>query len=253
MDARRRRTLPAAAAVIRELMRALDVDKLSTSERSLRDGLIQDWIQRHRPQVGVAETDPRTRSVLSVMKRYAVHQAHARQVERIALELFDGIEHGLTAEDRRLLADAALLHDLGHHIAGADHHKHGAYLVRHTRMYGFTAPETEQLAMLVRYHRAPPKPTHSDFSRMGSADRGRIRLLSGLLRAADALDRSHDQPVGRLDVSDDGEQIVVKVHAAGPCHIERWAVGRRKPPLEAELGRPIVVEWPGDGREVRQS
>ncbi|MEM6931737.1 MAG: hypothetical protein AAF602_32700, partial [Myxococcota bacterium] len=93
MDPRRRATLPAAAVVIRKVLEAFpDVD-LVTSDRSLRDGLVADWVQRHRPEVLAAARggSPRRRTVLRMMDRFTVDRAHVEQVCRLALALFDGL------------------------------------------------------------------------------------------------------------------------------------------------------------------
>ena len=143
LDLRRLRTLPAAAVIVREIMKAFDISRLVTSEKGLRDGLMVDWVLKHRPEIGLAARtrDPRKRAVLSAMRHYRADADHANFVARTASTLFDATTavHGLRIDDRRLLEFAAQLHDIGHHIAGKDHQKHGMYLVRHTRMPGFTA------------------------------------------------------------------------------------------------------------------
>lgn len=247
MDAKRARTLPAAAVFVREVMEALNVQVVQTSERSLRDGLIVEWVMQHAPEIELSRTvaQPRLRSVLTAMERYGVDEAHARHVAALSLQLFDltaGL-HALEPKDRRMLEYASLLHDVGHHIAGEDHNKHGAYLVRHTPLYGFTAPELAVLANLIRYHRGPrPRRRHDAYRALPRSDRRVVRVLAGLLQIADALDRSHTQPVRSvsLDTDDDGT-FVFEARADEEAHIERWAVQRRRALLEAALGQRIDV------------
>ena len=165
IDNRRRRTLPAAAIIIRQLMKRLDKRLLVTSDYSLRDGLLVDWVLKHRPEVDLSKTvaDPRRRSVLFLLQRYGGGlNDHSRHIARLALRIFDstGHIHGLRIHDRRLLEFASLLHDIGHHIAGKDHNKHGAYIIRHSRIHGFTAPEIDIVADLVRYHRGGSQAPH---------------------------------------------------------------------------------------------
>ena len=73
-----------------------------------------------------------------------------------SLDLFDATAalHGLGDADRELLEFAALLHDIGEHVASSGHHKHGAYLVRNGQLRGFAPDEIELLAAVVRWHRA---------------------------------------------------------------------------------------------------
>ena len=247
IDNRRRRTLPAAAVIIRQIMKKLRKDRLVTSERSLRDGLIVDWILRHRPEISLSKTvaDPRRRAVLYLLQRYGAHESHSMQVARLALRFFDATSqiHGLRIDDRRTLEFATLLHDIGHHIAGKDHNKHGAYLIRHSRMYGFTAPEIEILANIVHYHRGSrPNSSHPHYASLSAQDRRRVKVLAGILRLADALDRSHDQPVVDVTITTSSESIRVKALSRAQADLERWAAERRKSLLQSALNLPISIE-----------
>ncbi len=258
MDMRRRHTLPSAAAVLYQVMKSLDRDQVVTSERSLRDGLLQDWVVRHQPELSLAKTVawPKMRSVLRMQERFDVHAAHAEQVRDLSLMLFDGLESltGLGAESRRTLEFAALLHDVGHHIHPRSHNKHGEYLIRNSLMTGFTAPEVELLACLVRYHRgARPKQRDQRFAALHKSNQRAVQLLSGILRVADGLDRSHNQPIERVDVQTDGEAVVVVAHASDEAHLERWACERRKTLLSTALGRSVEirVRHPDGLRDLR--
>lgn len=247
MDERRRRTLPAGAILVREVMKALDKPSLLTSERSLRDGLVVDWILRHRPELDISRAipDPRRRSVQAVSARYGADEVHARLVADASLRLFDATAalHQLSIDDRRLLEFAALLHDVGHHISGKDHNRHGQYLIRHTRMPGFTAPEIALLGNLVRYHRgSKPKERHPEFAALGARDQKRVRVLSAFLRVADALDRGHDQNVVTLDVRVQDGCVRVCASTRDPEDLERWAVVQRLPVLEEALSVPVIFE-----------
>ncbi len=102
--------------------------------------------------------DPRAirrASVQSLARRCSWPEAHSRQVARLALELFDQTAelHGLDADDRELLEYAALLHDIGEHVAHDGHDRHAAYLVQHGGLRGFAPEEVALLAALARWHR----------------------------------------------------------------------------------------------------
>jgi exopolyphosphatase/guanosine-5'-triphosphate,3'-diphosphate pyrophosphatase len=247
LDPRRRRTITAGAVLVQQVMRAFDKEELITSERSLRDGLIADWILRNRPEIELSSSvpHPRQRSVRALMERYGVDLAHARAVQTRALQLFDTLApvHRLGFAQRELLEAAALLHDVGHHIAGASHNKHGQYLIRHSRLHGYTTPEIESIALLVRYHRGgKPKTDHPEYGALSVDDRQTVRVLAGLLRVADALDRSHTQAVKAVDVHHGDGRVTIAIDAEGDVHLERWALERRKDLLASALQHDIVVQ-----------
>lgn len=248
MDAKRINTLPAGAVLIDEVMEVFNQTSLVTSERSLRNGLLVDWVMRHRPEVTLLQTvsDPRRRAILTMMGHYQVNTDHAEHVVRSALKIFDATQpaHGLRIDDRRMLEFAALIHDCGHHISGKDHQKHGQYLVTHSRMSGFTSPEIAVLGNIVRYHRkGRPRRRHESFAALERTDQRRVRVLSAILAVADALDRSHSQVVESVDVKDTDDALIITALTSGdPGHLERWATENRVEALSELLAKPIQVE-----------
>lgn len=247
MDPRRRDTLPVGAVLVREIMKVLGAESLVTSERGLRDGLLVEWILHHRPELALERDvhQPRERSVLAAMERFGVEQGHARQVARIALEIFDRTArlHQLQASDRELLRDAALLHDIGHHIAGQGHARHGQYLLKNIRMYGFRAPEVAVLANLLRYHsRTRPKRKHHDFAALSKEDQRRVTVMAGMLQVADGLDRGHGQVVGEVTVDSAGGRVVIVARCSDNADLERWEAAQRLRLLSDALGVPVEVQ-----------
>jgi exopolyphosphatase/guanosine-5'-triphosphate,3'-diphosphate pyrophosphatase len=249
MDMRRKDTLLAGAVLVREVLRAAGADQLTTSERSLREGLVVDWVMHHRPEIDLSRDHmPRERSVLLAMQRFGVDRPHAEQVTRLALAIFDGTArlHKLAASDRELLRDAALLHDIGHHISGQGHHRHGQYLLKHIRMYGFSSTEVALLGNLVRYHTGGrPRRKNEDFAALSRDEQRRVRVMAGILQVADALDRSHNQPIRSLDVSTHSGQLRLRAIAEDGGDVERWAADQRRALLEETLGLKLQIEVEG--------
>ena len=250
MDPKRRRTIPAAAAVLRQTMKVLGFHELITSDRSLRDGLLASWIQEHAPELRLSLTveSPRMRAVLRTMERFDAEVAHCEKVRDFALAIYDGIHiDGMGTHARALLEYSALLHDIGHYIAARDHHKHGQYLIRNSRMRGFTAPEIAVISSVVRYHRGRPKPSNAQFRALPRTAQRLVEVLSAILRMADALDRSHNQAVDRIEVTEVGGSVTIRAHAKAEAHIERWAAERRQSRLSNVLDRPVTVVVVGYG------
>ncbi|MGK0344622.1 MAG: exopolyphosphatase/guanosine-5'-triphosphate,3'-diphosphate pyrophosphatase, partial [Myxococcota bacterium] len=250
MDARRVRTLPSGAVLVQEVLEAFDKPLLVTSNRSLRDGLIVDWILNNKPELTLSRqlADPRSRSVRATMERYGADIDHADSVANTAQALFDatGPVHRLRIDDRRLLTFAAHLHDVGHHIAGRGHDKRGAYLIRHTHMPGFTAPEVSVLERLVRYHsNKRPKSRHGRYAALGKADRKRVRILSSLLCLADAFDRGHHQNLIEIDIQLHKRKLTIRATPHQSPDLERWATDRRKRRVEDALDIEVDIVFSG--------
>jgi len=245
-DHRRRATLFAGVTLLREIMKATGATELTTSERSLREGLVEDWIRQHRPELEISRTlqTPRERTVELTLRRFGADRLHAEQVAQLAERLFDGTArlHDLGASDRLLLREAALLHDIGHHISGEDHPKHAQYLLKNVPLLGFTAPEVAVLANVVRYHsRSVPRAKHADFAALTQTDQRRVRVLAGLLRIADGLDRSHSQPIAELRMETARGTVQIRAIAHLDADLEQWEVDQRVDLLADVLGRPVTV------------
>ena len=100
------------------------------------------------------------------------------------------------------------------------------------------------LGALVRYHRgARPKPGHAEFDAMDATSQANVSVLAGILRIADALDRSHDRPIGRVDIRHGNGVIQLTAEATAPAHMERWAVEDRKTLLENALQQTITFRF----------
>ena len=115
-------------------------------------------------------------------------------MQKLALRLFDSIGSrlGCAPEERQLLADAALLHDIGYHINYDKHHKHSYHLITHAELLGMTPVEQVVIANIARYHRgAEPKRSHNNFGPLSAASRERVTRLAAILRVADGFDRGH--------------------------------------------------------------
>jgi exopolyphosphatase/guanosine-5'-triphosphate,3'-diphosphate pyrophosphatase len=165
---------------------------------------------------------------------------HSEQVRKLALQLYDQLAARLGCEpgDREILADAALLHDVGYHISYERHHKHSYHLILHADFLGMTPQEQVAVANVARYHRgAPPKKAHENYGPLDRTLRRRIKRLAALLRVADGLDRGHVCAVDHVEVTCDKKRVRVRpvpVPEASSLRLETWGA-QRKSDLLAEL------------------
>jgi exopolyphosphatase/guanosine-5'-triphosphate,3'-diphosphate pyrophosphatase len=196
LEARRVDLIGAGSIFLATAMELFGFDELTVSEWALREGIVLDAIRRHDPADW--SDDPRAlrrAAVRGLAARCNTDELHARKVADLALALFDRTQelHQLGAEDRELLEYAALLHDIGEHVSPTGHHKHGAYLLQHGRLRGFSPAEVQLLAALARWHRRGTPDPGDDYPLV---DTSRLRRLTALLRVADGLDRGRAGAAG---------------------------------------------------------
>jgi exopolyphosphatase/guanosine-5'-triphosphate,3'-diphosphate pyrophosphatase len=247
LEPRRADLVVAGAILLDEIIRRLGADEITLCDLSLREGLVLDYIARHRKQIAQADRYPdvRRRSVFELGERCNFFPEHANQVARLSLSLFDqtrGI-HGLTDREREWLEYAAVLHDIGVHISYQNHHKHSDYLIRNGDLRGFEPEEIDAIALVARYHRqAAPKRKHTEFGELGRKKRRVVRTLAAILRLAENLDRSHTQSVSGLALHDRGDDDLLQIRTSGDAELELWAASRQAKPFERLTGKPLRFE-----------
>ena len=186
LSADRRPVIAGGLLILDSAFAELELKRMQVSDYALREGVLYDIIGRG------SERDPRDASIVALGKRYGVDRAQAARVESSALKLFDqvGDAWSLDADDRRELAWAARVHELGLAIAHSQYQVHGAYVLEHSDIAGFSQQEQRMLAALVRTHRRRvPK---SAFDALPERLLASTRRTAALLRLAVVLHRSHE-------------------------------------------------------------
>jgi len=244
LEPRRVDLIVAGSTFLATAMDVFDFEEMTVSEWSLREGILLDAIGHHDPADW--SDDPRAirgASVQSLARRCSFPEEHSRQVARLALDLFDQTQelHELGATDRELLEYAALLHDIGEHVAHDGHHRHAAYLVQHGRLRGFTPEEVALLGALGRWHRRGDARAADDLAPLDSDDEPRLRKLAALLRIADGLDRSRSQAVDAIDVQVGPSLVMVRLSSDRDTELEQWAAHRKRDLFDKVFGRDLEV------------
>src|SRR3954452_78294 len=247
LDPRRADIAVAGAVLLDAILRRLGATEITLCDLSLREGLVLDYIARHRKEIAQADRYPdvRRRSVFELAERFEFWSEHSQHVSRLALALFDQTRaiHGLTDREREWLEYAAILHDVGVHISYEGHHKHSYYLITNGDLRGFEPDEIQIIALVARYHRqAEPKRKHEGFGHLPRRMRQTVRALSAMLRLAESLDRSHAQAIAGLELHDRGDDDLLQLRTAGDAELEVWAAARSLAPLERLAGKPIRIE-----------
>ena len=230
------------AVVLSAAMEGSGLDAVEVSEAGLREGVFFSRFLHGGEHPLLA--DVRAQSVANLAQRYGAAGAHAHHVERLALELYDGLAAAGLIEasrvDRELLARACLLHDIGMAIDYDDHHKHSRYLILSAGLPGYTARELELIALIARYHRKGD-PDVRTLGPLAHPDDGeRLALLAGIVRIAEQLERSRDQSVRSVSVTADGDGVAVRTTGADNA-VAIWSARREAGVLEGALGRPLDI------------
>jgi exopolyphosphatase/guanosine-5'-triphosphate,3'-diphosphate pyrophosphatase len=145
----RKGVLPAGLAILLAVFEALNLQQMNYSDGALREGVMYDLLGRFRHE------DVRDRSVQAMMARYHVDVRQGERVAQTARQLFESTHEtlALDEEDGDLLRRAAYLHEIGLAISHGGYHRHGAYLLQHSDVPGFSQVDQGRLSLLVGLHR----------------------------------------------------------------------------------------------------
>jgi len=244
VDPKRADVLVPAIIVLRTLMERLDISELTVSDKAIREGLLHDFIERHREGIQAEQEIPniRRRDVLRLARKCQYDPVHTHHVARLCLQIFDqtASAHKRGEREREWLEYAAILHDVGYLINSRQHHKHSYYLIKNCDLVGFTADEIELIANIARYHRkAIPEDDHRTLKDLSPDLRDTLTVLGGILRVGDALDRSHFGVVQSIHCAVSSDAVDIGLIATDEAALEIWAARERTDLLNQGLKRTI--------------
>lgn len=179
--------LPGGLAILMAAFKSLRIERMTAASGALREGLLYDTIGRIRHE------DVRDRTIERLTERYGIDREQALRVQATARACLRQVAGPWGLHDPelgRLLDQAARLHELGLVVSFSGFHEHGAYLLAHGDMPGFSRDQQLYLAALVAAHRRRLKPDRIEALRAAGGEPA-VRLAA-LLRIATTLDRARD-------------------------------------------------------------
>ena len=231
------------ALVLAAALDAGEFDRIEVTEAGLREGVFfEELLGESGPFA-----DVRRESVANLGHRFNAESEHVRRVAELSLAIFDDLRaaglHDHGDEERELLDAACTLHDIGVAIDYDDHHRHSHYLILNAGLPGFSPRELVLIGLVARYHRKgdPDASELGDLARDGDEDL--LRLLSGIIRLAEQLERSRDGAVRRVAVStqDGTVRLATELDPERDSSVPIWAARRNADLLSDALGREVEI------------
>ena len=144
----RRAVIGGGVTVLCAVFDLLQIDELRIASGALRQGLLRDMVQHEE------YSDIRNRTIAALMDRYQIDSKQSNTVKRVAAifyaqaKRYAGIDDPIQLQSP-MLDWASQLHEMGCLISHSDYHHHGAYVLGHSDVPGFTQTELSHLAALV--------------------------------------------------------------------------------------------------------
>lgn len=174
----RKPVFAAGVAVMSGLFAEFNIHHMTVADGALREGVLYDLLGRFHHH------DMRAATVNQFMRRYHVDSKQAKRVAEWVSVWFERIRHHMAGSDVQqeecfnYLRWAAQLHEIGLSIAHTGYHKHGAYILAHADMPGFSQKDQVYISTMVRMQRGKP-------DKLPDADEGgMMHAMAVILRLA---------------------------------------------------------------------
>jgi len=190
--------------------------------------------------------DDRLKASLQLAKSCGYEEEHSQQVTKLALSLFDEFQtlHQLGTQERFLLQNAAILHDIGWIEGQKKHHKTALKIILSDPSLLLNERERLMVGSIARYHRAAlPKIKHQHFSSLDPSERRIVEVLASILRIADGLDRTHQSIVNSVACEITQDRIIIRCDVARPSEADRQAALDKGQLLRKVFKKKLSIEW----------
>ncbi|MCP5463999.1 MAG: Ppx/GppA family phosphatase [Deltaproteobacteria bacterium] len=246
LDKKRIKMIVQGAAIAKVAVDLFGIKTFRVCDQALREGVLYDFIEKNEDALKIEEKipDPRRRSVRALLRRFPEFKEHCKHVAFMSLRLFDDLLplHGLGAPERELLEFSALLHDIGYAVSYRKHHQHSYYLIQNANLIGFSPEEISIIASIAKLHRKSVSPRDIEELALSLENKEKVLCLAGLLRIADALDRSHNSLIEDVAVSLEKKQIVIELETNFDVQWEIHEAKKRQDLLESVFNKKVIYE-----------
>ncbi len=249
MDPLRAEMINMGSLLIDVLLEEIGVKELMVSTFALKEGILYRYIEDQKERVhrlmGNTARNLRAKAIRNLCEKYHYKKTHVLKVSELALSLFDQLKplHPFGGIERELLRYSAMLHDIGQFINRSGHHKHGQYVVMNSSLSGFSHDEIIIMGNIVRYHRKSlPTRDHFHFKVLEQRQRLMVRILAGILRIADQLDRGHRSQVDAIKVTIEAKTVRIGLQSTEDLTHEIENAQAETELLAGAIDREVVVE-----------
>ena len=146
----RKLIFPSGLAILIALFKQLNVNNMQISGGALREGIIYGMLDNYQ------RADRRMQGINQLVSRFHIDTAQSDRVRKVAMALSRQMcaqSNFCDFDTEALISSAAALHELGLHIGYKKFHEHGAYILTHVELTGFTTLQRMFIRDLVGMHR----------------------------------------------------------------------------------------------------
>ena len=214
---------PSALAAISAVCDTLSIEDIVISGSGLREGTMFKYAVPSTNDKPI--TDVLGHSIYTTLNFYHENLKHAEQVYNLSTQLFKQLRvlHKLPRAYVKVLRVASMLHDTGNKVKYYDHHKHSAYIILNSNLYGISHKDLVMSAMVASMHRKGELDAglfmkYRDL--LTEEDVNAVMKLGVIVRIAESLDRSMSSVITNLACDVLGDSVIMKTEGTGDCSLE---------------------------------
>lgn len=214
---------PSALAAISGVLDKLGLEEVVISGSGLREGTMFKYGVPSTNEKPI--TDVLGHSIYTILNFFDENIRHAEQVYNLSTQLFKQLRvlHKLPRAYVKVLRTAAMLHDTGNRIKYYDHHKHSAYIILNSNLYGISHKDLVMSALVTNMHRKGELDAdlflkYKDM--LSEEDIDAVMKLGVIVRIAESLDRSMSGVITTIACDVLGDSVIMKTESIGDCSLE---------------------------------
>jgi exopolyphosphatase/guanosine-5'-triphosphate,3'-diphosphate pyrophosphatase len=234
------------AMIYQKIFEETGADSIWLSGITMCDGIVAEYAEKKEKIIPTHNfTEDIIIAARNIANRYHSNASHIKNVEYIAMSVFDNIRkiHGLGKRERLLLQIAVILHTCGEYVNMNEAAENSYKIVMSTEIIGLSHLEREITANLIRYH-ADCFPEYSGM--IGGFDKDtyiKIAKLTAILRIANAMDKSHKQKFSNLTMAVRMNGFIITADTIEDITLEKGLFDSKADFFEDVYGiRPILKQ-----------
>ena len=214
---------PAALSALYALMKCTGFNELVIGGAGLREGAMFTYAVPQTIEKPIG--DVTGHSIYTMLSHFNMNIPHAEQVFDLSLQLYKQLRvlHKLPRRFIKILRVAAMLHDVGSNLKFYDHHKHTAYFILNSNLYGIPQKDLIIAAFVAASH--TKEGLDIDDLRhyihlLNEEDLEAIKKLGVIVRIAECFDRSMGGVIVDINCDVLGDSVILKTETQGDCTLE---------------------------------
>jgi len=146
----RQAIFPSGLAILIALFESLNIDNMQIAGGALREGILYGMLENYQ------KSDRRQQGINQLISRFHIDPLQSQRAQSLAIKLCQQmckLTQYCDVDTEVVTGAAAALHEIGLHIGFKAFHEHGAYILSHVDLTGYTSLQKMMVTDLVRMHR----------------------------------------------------------------------------------------------------